>query len=99
MEALHLIRLFWGVGFPLHKPYPYSLYRCFIPPFWVPFEIFGDKSPWKPDMKTDLSNAFIGALRFSPSKDIQLRFLVLPTIDVPQVSNEKKGPWLFNVYI
>ena len=19
--------LFWGVGFPLHKPYPYSLYR------------------------------------------------------------------------
>ena len=20
--------LFWGVRFPLHKPYPYSLYRC-----------------------------------------------------------------------
>ena len=30
MEVLNLIRLFWGWvfhGFPLHKPYPYSLYR------------------------------------------------------------------------
>ena len=24
---LNLIRLFWGLGFPLHKLYPYSLYR------------------------------------------------------------------------
>ena len=27
MEVLNLIRLFLGLGFPLHKPYPYSLYR------------------------------------------------------------------------
>ena len=27
MEVLHLIKLFLGVGFPLHKPYPYCLYR------------------------------------------------------------------------
>ena len=27
MEVLNLIRLFLGMGFPLHKPYPYSLYR------------------------------------------------------------------------
>ena len=28
------------VGFPLHKPYPYSLYR-WVPPFYVP-EMFAD---------------------------------------------------------
>ena len=27
MEVLYLIRLFLGVGFPLHRPYPYSIYR------------------------------------------------------------------------
>ena len=27
MEVLNRIRLFWGLGSPLHKPYPYSLYR------------------------------------------------------------------------
>ena len=27
MEVLNLIRLFGGAGFPLHKPYPYSLHR------------------------------------------------------------------------
>ena len=27
MEVLNLIRLFWGGETPLHKPYPYSLYR------------------------------------------------------------------------
>ena len=25
MEVLNLLRLFWGGGVPLHKPYPYSL--------------------------------------------------------------------------
>ena len=30
--------LFWGWG---HKPYPYSLHRCTVPPFWVS-EMLGD---------------------------------------------------------
>ena len=32
-----------GMRIPLHKPYPYSLYR-WVPPFSVP-EIFGDEMP------------------------------------------------------
>ena len=27
MEVLNLISLFFGAGFPLHKPYPNSLYH------------------------------------------------------------------------
>ena len=30
----------WGMGFPLHQPYPYSFYK-WIPPFQVP-QMFGD---------------------------------------------------------
>ena len=59
MEVLHLIMLFWGVGFPLHKPY-IQLYR-WVPPFRVP-EMFGETSNhvlphrlWETNMKpTDL---------------------------------------------
>ena len=32
-ESWTLCSAILRVGFPLHKPYPYSLYRCFVPPF------------------------------------------------------------------
>lgn len=33
LEVMKLIRLFGGVGFPLHKPYLYNLYK-WVPNFW-----------------------------------------------------------------
>ena len=42
MEVLNLIRLFLGMGFPLHKPYPYSLYRFWDSSILGTSEMLGD---------------------------------------------------------
>ena len=42
VQVLNLKKLFWGVGFPLHKPYPYSLYSGEDSSILGTNEMFGD---------------------------------------------------------
>ncbi len=37
---------YFGVGFPLHKPYPYSLYRFSDSSIWMVPERFGELMTW-----------------------------------------------------
>ena len=41
MQVLNFTWLILGLGYTLHKPYPYSLYRC-VPPFALVPEMFGE---------------------------------------------------------
>ena len=45
-------RLFWGVGFPLYKPYPYSLYIGEDSSILGTNEMFGD-GKWQALLSTD----------------------------------------------